>query len=508
MVSPILLIVIPLSVAFLIVLVGNAGAAKTLALVATLGLVGLAASWIAPSTAGATIVRVGAIDAPLGIALGIDGLSAAMSLLVAISLFLVTIYSVGYIPAGAGPAHRPDELRYYAVMMLLAAASFGLLLTRDLFNLFVFYEILCISSYVLVAFEQDDRALEASMKYMLLGSVGSLLMLIAVGLAYRVTGSLAMADVAVALAAAPTPYVVLTGLLFIFGMGLEAAIFPVNTWLPDAHSSAPSSISAILSGFVIELALIVLVRITMTVFGGVGLLTLLQILAIIGIVVGEISAWSQRELKRTLAYSSIGQIGIILFALSLGTRVGTQAALGHVVMHAGAKSVLFLTAGYFILRTGSHAIADYRGIARRMPIATILFTLAALSLIGVPPLFGFFTKFRVISAAAERTVGLAGAGGVVGAGGALPWIGVAAILFGTVLEGAYFFRIVRTLFEGSSAPGETRSGNQASVDRAEMDAPALVAVTLFAVVLVVGAFVLPAIDGLINPAAASLASLF
>lgn len=513
MVSPVLLIALPLGTAFLIVLLGRSVVAKTLAVVATLALVGIAVTALGPSLGQTHVVELGAVAAPLGISLALDGLGAGLALLVAVSLFLVTVYSLGYIPAGAGlhTTHRPDELRYYAVLMLLAAASFGLILTRDLFNLFVFYEILCIASYILVAFEQDDRALEASMKYMILGSVGSLLMLIAIGLAYRVAGSLAMDDVAVALAAAPAPYTLITALLFLFGMGLEAAIFPVNAWLPDAHSSAPSSISAVLSGFVIELALIVLFRIGMTVFASVNLLGILQIVAIAGIVVGEVAAWSQTELKRTLAYSSIGQIGIMLFALSLGTTLGTQAALAHIFMHAGAKSVLFLVAGYFILRTGSHEITAYRGLARRMPVSTVLFALAALSLLGVPPLLGFFTKFRVVAAAA-------GAAAVIETGGALVWVGVAAILFGTVLEGAYLFRVVRTLFDtaaesaGSAGSGATADAEATQharvVRRAEMDAPALVAVALFTVVLVLGAFVLPAIDGLINPAAASLASLF
>jgi formate hydrogenlyase subunit 3/multisubunit Na+/H+ antiporter MnhD subunit len=547
MVSPVFFIALPLATAFLIVLIGRTGPAKTLAVIASAALVGLALSWIFPAVSSTAVVRLGGVDAPLGIGLALDRLGAGLALVVAVSLLLVTVYSLGYIPAGArahaeragaeqsraghaeaAPAHaavpparikRPDELRYYAVLMLLAASSFGLLLTRDLFNLFVFYEVLCISSYILVAFEQDDRALEASMKYMLLGSVGSLLMLLSIGLAYRVTGSLAMDDVATALAAAPAPYTLITALLFLFGMGLEGAIFPVNTWLPDAHSSAPSSISAILSGFVIELALIVLFRIGMTVFASVNLLSLLQILAIAGIVVGEMAAWAQTELKRTLAYSSIGQIGIILFALSLGSQLGGQAALGHLLMHTGAKSVLFLVAGYFIVRTGSHEITRYRGLAKRMPISSVLFTLAALSLLGAPPFLGFFTKFRVIAAA--------GAAPFMGTAGlAITWLGIVAILFGTVLEGAYLVRIVRTLFDGTPeeafAAGEGRvahearegvepvvdTGGTVASGRTEMDAPGLVAVALFTALLVFGALALPAIDGVVNPAASALVSLF
>jgi formate hydrogenlyase subunit 3/multisubunit Na+/H+ antiporter MnhD subunit len=295
-------------------------------------------------------------------------------------------------------------------------------------------------------------------------------------------------------------------------MGLEAAIFPVNAWLPDAHSSAPSSISAVLSGFVIELALVVLFRVALTVFAAVDLLAILPILAIAGILVGEVAAWAQTELKRTLAYSSIGQIGIILFALSLGTRIGAQAALGHLFMHAGAKSVLFLVAGYFILRTGSHRISDYRGLAARMPVSATLFAIAALSLLGVPPLLGFFTKFRIVAAAAAATGG-------GGAGAGLIWFGIAAILFGTVLEGAYLFRIVTTLFDRTGVETSAESEANGSVttntvvtargsgSSAELDLPAMAAVVVFVALLLFGVLVLPQIDGIVNPAASVLASL-
>jgi formate hydrogenlyase subunit 3/multisubunit Na+/H+ antiporter MnhD subunit len=514
MVSPVFFVALPLAAAFLMVLFGNRGTAKTIAIIATGGLLLLALSWLQPALGAPVTMKLGGVEAPLGIALVLDELGVGLAVLVAVSLFLVTVYSLGYLPAGAG-AHaaatatagggsgagrgiRGDaqELRYYAVLMLLGAASFGLILTRDLFNLFVFYEVLCISSYILVAYEQDDRALEASLKYMILGTVGSLLMLIAIGLSYRLAGSLAMEDVAVALAAAPGPYATLVAILFLFGMGLEAAIFPVNAWLPDAHSSAPSSISAVLSGFVIELALVVLLRIGFTVFASVDLLVLLRVLAIAGVFVGEIAAWSQRELKRTLAYSSIGQVGIMLFAFSLGTEAGRQAALGHLYMHAGAKSVLFLVAGYFILRTGSHLVAAYRGIARRMPVSSVLFALAALSLLGVPPLLGFFTKFRIVAAAA---------GAASAASASLAWLGVGAILFGTLLEGAYLFRIVRTLFD---RPLEATAADDAGRGAGEMDVPALAATALFAVILVFGAAALPFMDGLLVPAATALAGLF
>lgn len=486
MVSPIFLVVLPLAAAFFIALVGNRSVARIVALLAALGTVWIAAAWLIPSLTVTTSIVVGGIAAPFGIGLAIDALGAGFALLVAVSLTLVVLYSFSYIGGDHGEG---NEARYYAVLLLLGAASFGLLLTRDLFNLFVFYEILCIASYILVAYGQDRRALEASFKYMVLGSLGSLLMLIAIGLAYRAAGSLAMADIAAALADGEPGYALLTALLFFFGMAIEAAIFPVNTWLPDAHSSAPSSISAVLSGFVIELALVVLLRVMGTVFASVDLVSMLSVLALIGVIVGEIAAFSQTELKRMLAYSSMGQVGLILFALSLGTVAGREAGLTHLLMHTGAKSALFLIAGYFILRTEHHEIDSYRGLAARMPISSVLFALAALSLVGVPPLFGFFSKFRILSAASA-------------VGGAVAWGGIAVILAATVLEGFYLFRVVRVLFERDPAR-ETA----APAARGEAAAPALVAMALFVLLVVLGGIVLPKFDLILGPAASVLAVL-
>ncbi|MCK5737090.1 MAG: hypothetical protein KAH21_11455 [Spirochaetaceae bacterium] len=469
MVSPILFIVVPLAAAFLTVLVNRNAGAKILALLTTLVLTALAWFYFRSDLSSPISVVIAGIASPLGIQLSMDRLSAALALLISVSGLLIIIYSQSYLKS------NESQSKHYAVLMLLLASSFGILLTRDLFNLFVFYEILCISSYILVASEETKASFEASLKYLLLGSVGSLFMLIAIGLAYRVSGSLAMSDIARALGNADSSYTMLTAALFVLGMGIEAAIFPVNTWLPDAHSSAPSSISAVLSGFVIELALIVLLRISMTVFSSVNLMLPMRYMALAGIFIGELAAFGQTELKRTLAYSSMGQVGIMLFALTLGTEAGRAAGMAHLVMHTGAKSVLFLIAGYFILRTGKRDIESYKGLGRRMPLTGVFFVIAALSLVGVPPLFGFFTKFKVLSAAAAS-----------GAGGA--WLGVSVILLGTVLEASYLFRVVRTLY---SVPED---GSEKSVKgRIEMDTPALAAVFGFTLLVIFGSFLLPLI---------------
>jgi len=516
-----ILIALPLATAFLIVLIGSRVAARWLSLAAVALLAGLAPFWFAEVLRnGPMAIVLADVLPPLGIAFGLDALSAGFVLLIAASGLLVLLYSVPYIPhAGQFEGAKKAETRYYALFLLLLAGSFGLVMTRDIFNLFVFFEILCISSYILVAYSQEERSLEAGIKYMILGSIGSAFMLVAIGLSYRVAGSLAMTDIGQALATAPHGYALLVAVLFTLGFGIEAAIFPLNTWLPDAHSSAPSSISAVLSGFVIEVALVVLVRIGITVFG-----TLMEpamgVLALAGVVVGELAALGQKELKRTLAFSSIGQVGIMLFAFSLGTQSGDWAGLGQLLMHTGAKSALFLVSGYFILRTGSHEIEAYRGLARRMPAAAAFFSLAALSLVGMPPFFGFFTKFRIIEVAAA-------------ARSALGYAGIVVILFGTVIEAVYLFRIVRVLYGGvtaaaaASANGATIGGLGApgsiadstllsvagapssvpTLARADLPALAWIAVAAFVALVLVGGFAFPWFDQALQPVAAALAAL-
>ena len=166
------------------------------------------------------------------------------------------------------------------------------------------------------------------------------------------------------------------------------------------------------------------------------------------------------------------------------TAAGAKAGLSHLLMHAGAKSALFLIAGYFIVRAGSRLIDDYKGLGRRMPVSAVLFGLAALSLVGAPPLFGFFTKFQILSAAAA-------------AGGGIAWFGIAAILAGTVLEAVYLFRVVRMLFTSSE---------ETSLE--EMDAPALASVALFTALVVFGALLLPALSSMIGPIASGLSTLY
>ncbi|MCF7929613.1 MAG: hypothetical protein K9L68_12690 [Spirochaetales bacterium] len=475
--SPILLILVPLSAAFLIVLLSSVlkQHGPVLAFLALAAEVVMAIS-IYPAAAAAPIeVVIAGVRAPVGINLIADPLSMLMVLVVVISALLVSLYSFSYI-------RDEQKSRYSALFLLLVTGAVGMLLTGDIFNLFVFFEILCISSYILVAYHRGGLGLEASIKYLILGSVGSLFILISIGMIYGALGTLNMAHIGANIDLLPEGTRLAAAAFFLVGLGVEAAVFPLNSWLPDAHASAPSSISAVLSGFVIEVALIVMIRVAGSVFQITQVFPVLMVVGVITLLIGEFAANRQPTLKRMLAYSSIGQIGLILFALSVGTPDASSGALLQVINHAAAKSVLFLVAGYYIMRTGSGRIEDYAGLGRKMPVASFLFVLAFLSLIGVPPLLGFFSKFSIITSALSA--------------GTVPSLFMAGlVLVGTVVEVVYFIRVMQVLYSSRQQSVSIESG---------IPAGALVSILLFSLAFAAGAAILTPLTQAAGSAAAVL----
>ncbi|MEJ2627359.1 MAG: proton-conducting transporter membrane subunit, partial [bacterium] len=242
-----------------------------------------------------------------------------------------------------------------------------------------------------------------------------------------------MADIASQIESISSVSVFLPMIFMITGLGIEAAIFPLNAWLPDAHSSAPSSISAVLSGIAIEVGLYAIIRILFTIFGVSNFLMFLLFLGVITLLIGEMCAFGQENIKRMLAYSSIGQIGLIVFAFSLASPYGVSGGLFQMINHTISKALLFLAAGFMIYKTGSMEISSFGGIGRKMPLTSLLFTIGTFSLVGLPPFMGFASKFMIIRAALTT-------------GELLHTLLIGIVLLGTVIEGAYFFRIVQTIY--------------------------------------------------------------
>jgi len=432
------------------------------------------------------VVNLGGWKPPFCISLFASSLSIFLSLLVSFIGLCVVIYSFVYIK-------DKNQNKFYALLMLLFTGMYGIVLTADIFNMFVFFEILCISSYVLVAYNREKESFEAAFKYLVQGSVASVFILIAIGIIYGLFGTLNLADIAQKITYPLSfPLKIALG-FFIAGFGVEAAIFPLNAWLPDAHSSAPSPISAVLSGIAIEVGIYAVARVVFTIFGASGIFPFFVLLGLVTLLVGELSAFSQNNIKRLLAYSSIGQIGLILFALGIGTNHGVEAGLFQIITHALSKVVLFLSVGYMIYRAGlpagqpgSMEISSLQGMGKKMPLTSLAFTIGAFSLIGLPPFVGFGSKFMIVRSALETR-------------SLLYTVFISIVLLGTIIEGAYFFRVIQALYFKSAPVNQSDS-----VLVKETSVTALIPIVLL-VLLIIGIGIYPKlVTGILNSAAGGL----
>jgi len=340
--------------------------------------------------------------------------------------FLAIIFSFSYI--------EKQQNRYYTVLLLLLAASTGVVLTADIFNMFVFFEILCISSYVLVAYHRQSDSFEAAFKYLVQGSIGSAFILIAIGIIYGMFGTLNLAQIAQGIVF-PLKFPLKVALaLFIAGFGVEAAIFPLHSWLPDAHPAAPSPVSALLSGVAIKVGLYAVIRIVFTIFGYKGIFLPLLFLAALTFIIGEVSAFRQDNLKRMLAYSSIGQIGLITMAISFGTVYSVTAGFLQVFNHTLSKSLLFLAAGVFFYQRNTLDIVKLKAVAYDNVFVSSAFVIGCLSLIGLPPFFGFLSKLAVIMSFFRY-------------GGMAAYIIIISVIIITAIEAGYFFKVLGVIYQ-------------------------------------------------------------
>jgi len=475
--NPVLLIVVPLGLAFLAPLLGlvSKKIAKWLPVVGFLFNLIVALTILPHVLKQPIIVKIAGFSPPFGINLVAGPVGMLLATLIALTGFLVAIYSLKYI-------NKRAEQKYHILFLLLLTGATGVVLTGDIFNLFVFFEILCIASFALVAYLGNRAGIESAVKYLIQGSIGSSLLLIGIGLLYGQFGTLNMADLAKQIVDYTEPSVFVPMVLMVTGLGIEAAIFPLNAWLPDAHSSAPSSISAILSGIAIEVGLYAVIRVLFTIFDVSNFFMFFVFLGVLTILIGEMSAFSQKNIKRMLAYSSIGQIGLIVFAFSISTQFGVIGGLFQMISHTLGKALLFLSAGYMIYRTGSMEISSFEGIGKKMPFTALFFTIGAFSIIGLPPFVGFSSKFLIVKAALAK-------------GELLFIILVGIVLLGTVIEGTYFFRVIQTMY--------FKDGNN-EIDKKESPITGLIPMFVFAVLIIFIGVYPDFIIKILNPAASEL----
>ena len=331
----------------------------------------------------------------LSIQVAVDGFSLFMLMAIALLTLAVGLFSINYME------HYGAKANYYALLLMMMAGMNGLVLVTDLFGVYLFLEVAAIASYALVAYGLEHDELEASFKYLLLSVIASAAILLAITLIFGMTGSLGFAAVAEGLRTLEAKAVVgFCSALFIMGFGLKAALVPFHAWLPDAHPSAPAPISAILSGLLIKVSgVYALTRIFFNVFGMTPALSqILMYLGAVSIVVAALLALGQKDMKRMLAYSSISQVGYVVLGIGIGTPLGIAGGLFHLLNHALAKGLLFLNSGSVQQATGTRNLDEMGGLAKRMPLTAGTNLIGALSIAGVPPLGGFWSKLLIIMA--------------------------------------------------------------------------------------------------------------
>jgi formate hydrogenlyase subunit 3/multisubunit Na+/H+ antiporter MnhD subunit len=352
---------------------------------------------------------LGGFIAPTGINLYLDGLS--WLLLLALQLGLVLLWPL--------KSEEGGTVRGQALLLLLAASSMGMALSGDLFNLYVFYELLAVATFGLVAAGESRASTLVSFRYLLLSGLGSVLALSGIALIYSHSGTLSLGHLAQLVGSGEVTLPLSAFVLLLLGFGVKAELFAVNSWVPEVYAVISPRLSALLAGVVSKLAVVVIVRVLLLLFPQEGATDLLLLFGILGALTGELAAWRAQDLRRMLAYSSVGQLGVIFIAFSLSLEIGLLVGIALSLHHLLVKPGLFLLTEQTLNRWG-----------------IVLFILFSLSLVGVPPLPGFWAKFTLLS-------------GLVESGGWLNGAALAAFLFATVLEASYLFRVVGHYYHGS-----------------------------------------------------------
>ncbi len=380
--------------------------------------------------AGETVsTAVGGWSVPYGIRLRADMFSRLMLVLTGLLFSLSALYHLDQSLRSVPPTQNPI---YHVSFPLLLLALNGLFITGDFFNFYVFFELVAVSSYLLVSMGRH-APLEAAWKYSAQSVLGSIFLLVAVVSLYGETGALEMTEVARRL---PEP-AFWTAPFLLVSFLLKGAIFPFHFWQPDAHAAATTPGSMLLAGLLIAVGMYGLLRFWPLLMGD-ALLGLFLGLGAVSLLFGALAAWREPDAKRMLGFSSISQLGFVLLALSWGTVGGLGVAILYLISHSLAKALLFMTTGAIADRVGSTRFDDLVGKGRDMPLLAAAYLLGSLSLIGLPPTLGFFAKIALLGE------------GVA----ARQWIGVAVAGVGSLMTAGYTLKAFRRLFwEDGRLPG-------------------------------------------------------
>lgn len=434
---PILTILVPFVAAPLIAVIGSRRFAMPIAFIACF-ISFIMSLFLAVFVADGSQIsyELGGWEAPFGIEYRIDAVNALLLCLISGVATLVVPYASRALRADVAKRHLS---LIYACFMLTVVGLIGIVITADAFNVFVFLEISSLSTYVLIALgaDRDKRALTSSYDYLIMGTIGATFFVIGIGLIYMVTGTLNMADIADRLQGMGDNRSVQAAFAFIIvGLSLKVAIFPLHHWLPNAYTYAPTAFAAFLAATATKAAIYVMIRFIFSVFGpafdftGETLIYIFVPFALLAMFVSSLVAVFQDNLKRMLAYSSIGHIGYMLLGIVLLSETGLTATLAHLVNHGIAKAALFMGVGLFMLHRATAYYGEIAGLGKNMPLTGAAMVVAGLSLIGVPGTAGFLSKWVLVEAAFERGW----------------WWLAALIVLSSLLAVAYVWRMIEALY--------------------------------------------------------------
>jgi multicomponent Na+:H+ antiporter subunit D len=376
--------------------------------------------------------RLGGWPPPFGIVYEVDYLNSVVLVLVTavalINLIATRISVVEDFPDKLGP--------FYTLYLLFVTGLSGIVVTGDAFNLYVLLEISSLTGYALIGMGKEHAPL-ASLHYVFMGTIGASFYLLGIGYLYLVTGSLNMVDIAGILPKLYGSKVVLIAFIICMtGLFIKMALFPFHSWLPNAYADSPPGVVGLIAPLTTKVMVYVMLRITLYVFkpefsfASADINTAFVWIAAFGIVVASVLALSERRLKRFLTYVLIAEVGYMVGGLWLANRAGITGAILHIINDAAMTLCIFLAAGNILRQSRSDAFEDLKGLFRKMPFSMAAFVVAALSIIGVPPTCGFFSKWYLISGAIE----------------AGQYVFVAALLFSSLVNVVLFFRIIEIGF--------------------------------------------------------------
>ncbi|MCG8691329.1 MAG: hypothetical protein MI806_08985, partial [Minwuiales bacterium] len=347
---------------------------------------------------GVIAAQMGGWPAPFGITLVADLLSAVMVVITAITGLAVAIYALADIDA------RREALGYHVLFHVLLAGVSGAFLTGDLFNLYVWFEVMLIASFGLLVLGGDREQLDGGIKYVALNLVSTAMFLSGIGLLYGLTGTLNMADLHVAVREVEnTGLLTVVAVLFMVAFGVKAAVFPLFFWLPASYHTPPVAISAVFAGLLTKVGVYALIRMfTMVFTQDIGYTHgLLLVIAVLTMLTGVLGAAAQNEFRKILSFHIVSQIGYMVLGLALYTPLALVGAVFYLVHHIIVKANLFLVSGIANRLTGSFSLTAIGGLYKSSPLLAVLFLVPAFSLAGFPPLSGFWAKFLLVKASLD-----------------------------------------------------------------------------------------------------------